>query len=109
MLPTDLYPGYALLSANESAPSQGIFIPLASLPALATAEADELTGDAREVKRALDDAAAENLATFTSGGGTASGFKQVRTINQSLSDTSVRYRYQNDYDVTISPSSASMV
>lgn len=110
MTPTDLFAGYQLLAAAEAAPSQGIFIPLADLMALSAAEADETTGDAREVLRAINDAAFEGRTAFVDGGGTApTGLTLARTISTVLTGTSVRYRYQNDFDVLLSPSNLSMV
>jgi hypothetical protein len=53
ILPSDLYPGYQLLAAAASAPSQGIFIPLADLASLTAAEANASTGDGRAVFYAL--------------------------------------------------------
>ena len=47
--PSQLFSGYLLLAANEPAPSQGIFIPLASLADLTPGEAATATGDGRKV------------------------------------------------------------
>ncbi len=47
--PVQLLPGYDLLAAAEPAPSQGVFIPLATLTNLTAVEADTATGDGRKV------------------------------------------------------------
>ncbi|ANV92032.1 hypothetical protein [Picosynechococcus sp. PCC 8807] len=52
-LPTDYFADYELLEATDPAPSQGIFIPLASLAGLSAVEANATTGDGREVVRNL--------------------------------------------------------
>lgn len=54
ILPTDLFSGYELVAAAGTVTAESICIPLADLPALSLAEADELTGDGREVVRAFD-------------------------------------------------------
>lgn len=48
-LPTAFISGYELLASGDTAPSQGLFIPLTSLPALTAAEANEVTGDGRKI------------------------------------------------------------
>lgn len=53
IIPTDIYAGYKLLAAADPAPSQGIFIPLASLPTLNTEEANAETGDGRAIIHSL--------------------------------------------------------
>jgi hypothetical protein len=56
-LPTDLFAGLELLAAAGPATAESIAIPLASLSGLTAAEADPLTGDARELMLALITAA----------------------------------------------------
>lgn len=51
--PSQLFSGYQLLAATDPAPSQGIFIPLASLVDLTPVEAAAATGDGRKVMFAL--------------------------------------------------------
>jgi len=66
ILPADLFPGYELVAANGTVTAQSIVIPLSALPGLSAAEADEATGDGREVARQLDlaiDTAIAALAT----------------------------------------------
>lgn len=50
MLPTELFASYSLETVDTV---QGVFIPLASISGLTAAEANETTGDGREVWRAL--------------------------------------------------------
>jgi hypothetical protein len=54
ILPTDLFPGFVVLSQTSPAPADGIFIPFTALPYLTQAEANPTTGDGREVARQLD-------------------------------------------------------
>jgi len=53
VIPTQLYTGFDLLAATDPAPSQGIFIPLASLTGLSAAEADPATGSGTKLLHAL--------------------------------------------------------
>ena len=55
ILPTDLFPGYKLYASGaQTLAAEGIFIPLTALPYLTSAEANETTGDGREVARQID-------------------------------------------------------
>ena len=65
ILPADLFPGYELVAANGTVTAQSIVIPLSALPGLSAAEADEATGDGREVARQLDLAIHENYAALS--------------------------------------------
>ena len=47
--PTALIQNYVFLAATTAAPSDGLFIPLASLTGLTSAEANASTGDGRKV------------------------------------------------------------
>lgn len=55
IVPTDYIPGYAYLANGATAPSNGIFIPLATLPSLDASEANASTGDIRKVIAAVLD------------------------------------------------------
>lgn len=89
ILPTDLYPGYQLLAAAASTPSQGLFIPLSDLASLTAAEANAATGDGRAVFYALvqdgyagiqtlDTAARPTKLTITKANPTGVGVDLVR-------------------------------
>lgn len=55
ILPTDLFAGFKLYASGaQTLAAEGIFIPLAALPNLTSAEANETTGDGREVARQID-------------------------------------------------------
>ena len=64
MIPSDLFDGYELVAAAGTVTAQSICIPVASLTGLTAAEADEVTGDGREVLRALIMTAYENFSTL---------------------------------------------
>ena len=53
--PADYIPGYTVLAASATAPSAGIFIPLAALPKLKEAAAHGTSGDIRALSHAIDD------------------------------------------------------
>jgi hypothetical protein len=53
IIPSDLFTGYELLEPAGPATAKSIAIPLASLTGLTAAEADEVTGDGREIIRIL--------------------------------------------------------
>jgi hypothetical protein len=63
MLPTDLFENFSVETVDLV---EGIFIPLASIDGLTAAEADPVTGDGREVLRALLSTAYGNFATLPS-------------------------------------------
>jgi len=103
LLPTAILPGIDLLAAAAPAPSQGIFIPLASLPGLTALEADEATGDGRklvyEVVRAIFNnyngiAAASRPTRFTVTQGTPAG----------IDASTVRNAYTLTFDLDIAGS-----
>lgn len=54
ILPTDLFPGYEVVSAAGAVAADSIVIPLADLAELTAAEADAVTGDGAQLMRALD-------------------------------------------------------
>lgn len=61
VLPTDVFEDLSLETVDTV---QGIFIPLASLPALTASEANPTTGDGREVLRALVQTAYNNISSL---------------------------------------------
>jgi hypothetical protein len=64
ILPDDLFPGYELVAAAGTVTADSIVIPLSALTGLSSAEADEATGDGREVARQIDLAIHENYAAL---------------------------------------------
>lgn len=53
IVPGDLFTGYELVAASGTVTAKSICIPVASLTGLTDAEADEATGDGREVLRTI--------------------------------------------------------
>lgn len=56
IVPTDYLTGYAYLASGATAPANGIFIPLTTMPSLDASEANASSGDIRKIFAALVDA-----------------------------------------------------
>ena len=52
--PTDLFPGYEVVSAGGTVTADSIVIPLANFPYFTSIESNPLTGDGRELARQID-------------------------------------------------------
>lgn len=75
VLPTEIFENYSLVTVETV---QGIFIPLASIPGLTAAEANETTGDGLELLRALVLEAVSNFNSLPTA---------PKNVTASLSDT----------------------
>jgi hypothetical protein len=64
VLPGSLFPNYQLLASGADAPSDGVFIPLATLVGLTSAEANASTGDGRKVAYELTRALYNNFSNL---------------------------------------------
>jgi hypothetical protein len=98
--PGNLYEGYQLLGAAEAAPAVGIFIPLASMPDLSAAEADEATGDGRKVAFALTKEVFECVSALADNA-RPSKMTLARSIPTGLNNTTVRQGYTLNFDLDI--------
>lgn len=101
--PAQLIPNAQLLAATDPAPSQGLFIPLASLPGLTALEADEATGDGRKMVYELARAIFSNytaLATAARPG----KLSVVRGTPTGVDSTTVRQSFTFAIDLDISAS-----
>lgn len=105
--PAQLFPGYQFIGATATSVSNGIFIPLAALPALTAAEA-AANGDGRELFRgiveqvtstveALPTANKPNKMTATRSNPTGTG---ANTIKQT---------YTQNFDLSVNQAQSSLV
>lgn len=103
VVPTQLIPGIDLLAASAPAPSQGLFIPLASLPGLTAIEADETTGDARKVVYELSRALFANYTALALASRPGK-LTIVRGTPTGVDSTTVRQSFTFSIDLDISAS-----
>jgi len=101
VLPPALLPGFTLLDAAEAAPSQGIFIPLASLPALTAGEANETTGDGRKVAYELTKALQTNYAALADNAKPAK-MAITKATPTGINPTTVRQAFTASFDLDFS-------
>lgn len=99
IIPTQIFPGYELLAAGETATAESIAIPIAALTGLLSAEANAASGDGREVARILCQTIADNVAAL---GASAPSFMSVSQPNLStLSATRVRKALNFTFDIDV--------
>lgn len=103
ILPTVLFPGFVQIASAAAAPADGLFIPMTALPDLTLAEANEVTGDGREVLRNLLKVSTENIDAL------AAAAKPTKlTVNiarpQGIGADEVRQAYTCNFDTTITGS-----
>lgn len=99
--PTQILPGYDLLAAGEAAPSQGVFIPLATLANLTAAEGDAAAGDGRKVVFEICRAA---FATFSAmdAANRPTRFTITRATPTGVDASRVRQGYTLTFDLDVS-------
>ena len=91
---------FSFLAATTPAPSQGIFIPLGSLPGLTAAEADPYTGDVRKIMYELNRIV---FARFTAldPEGRPTKFTITRATPSGVNATTIRQSYITSFDLAI--------
>lgn len=92
--------GFALLVATTPAPSQGIFIPLASLPGLTAAEADPYSGDVRKIMYELNRTLFARFNAFAPGD-KPTKFTITRATPVGVNATTIRQGYTTSFDLAI--------
>jgi hypothetical protein len=100
IIPTALFSGYV-------ADSTTITIPLSALPVLTAAEADEVTGDGREVMRAIIDAATVRLEAMPAASRPAY-FSITRGSIAGVTPTTIRRTYTITFEESISATGTSL-
>ena len=98
--PTALFSGYL-------ADSSTVTIPLSSLPVLTAAEADETTGDGREVIRAIIDAATVALEAMPAAS-RPTFFSITRGSIAGVTPTSIRRTYTISFEENVSATGTSL-
>lgn len=98
ILPSALFPGYEYVAAAGTVTADSIVIPLAALPGLTAAEADDTTGDGREVARSLDVAMFEG---FTGLSEVARPAHMTVTATSSTTGTTRNRTYTKSYTLEI--------
>lgn len=106
ILPTAILPGYEVLAAGAATPSQGIFIPLASLVGLTAGEADEATGDGRKVAFELSRTIFTNYTAIATANRPAK-FSITRGTPAGVDASTVRQSYTYTFDLDVSASDMS--
>lgn len=101
--PSQLIPNIDLLAASAPAPSQGLFIPLASLPGLTALEADEATGDGRKLVYEFARAVFANYTALPTASRPAK-LSIVRGTPAGVDSTTVRQSFTFAIDLDISGS-----
>lgn len=100
IIPTALFTGYVADSTN-------ITIPLSSLPVLTAAEADEVTGDGREVIRAIIDAATVKLEALPANQ-RPTYFTITRGSIAGVTPTTIRRTYTISFEENVSANGTSL-
>lgn len=103
ILPTSLFSGYKLLSNGAPAPSEGIFIPLSTLPGLTSAEGNETTGDGRKVAYEVTKAMYQSYSNLVDSA-KPSHFLADLSPPVGLTPDTVRRTYSLSFDLNISGS-----
>jgi hypothetical protein len=93
MLPTEIFPGY-------STDGTSITIPLADLPGLTAAEADDATGDGRKLAFELTKTIAEKYLAIPTAERPAGLSATIGTL-QGLSATTARRSYSLAFDLDV--------
>lgn len=92
--------GFSLLSADAPAPSQGIFIPLATFSGLTAAEADPINGDIRKIVYEFN----RLIFAFISDPEVANKptkFNITRATPVGVNGTTIRQSYTTSFDLAI--------
>jgi hypothetical protein len=108
LTPVGMFAGYELLAATDPAPSQGIFIPLATLVGLSAAEANETTGDARSVLLSIIDRATTSLAAVPVAD-RPNGLTITKANPTGISATSIRQGYTTNFDLNVDVATANPI
>jgi hypothetical protein len=98
--PTDLFTGY-------TADSTSVTFQLSSIPVITAAEADEVTGDGRELIRAIIDAAATRLEALPANQ-RPTYFTITRGSIAGVTPTSIRRTYTISFEENVSASGTSL-
>lgn len=96
MLPTEIFPGYTTDGTS-------ITIPLADMPGLTAAEADDLTGDGRKLAFELTRTIAEAYLAIPTADRPVGLSATIGTL-QGLSATTARRQYSLSFDLDVSAS-----
>lgn len=99
ILPPQVFSGYELLAAGDTATAESIAIPLSALTGLLSAEANAVSGDGREVARILCQTIADKIAAL---GAAAPSFMSVNQPSLlPLSATRVRKTLNFTFDIDV--------
>lgn len=93
--------GFSHLSAGAPAPSQGIFIPLATFPNLTGADIDPINGDIRKLMYDLNRSIFNSLNSFEDPGQKPLKFNITRATPVGVNATTIRQSYTTSFDLAI--------
>lgn len=101
--PSQIINGYTVLATGVAAPSQGIFIPLASYPSLSSTEVDAAYGDGSKFIHEIVKVAVTKLADIAPNS-RPTKFSVTRGTPAGVNATTVRQSYTITFDLDISGS-----